>query len=95
VTADGYGTVPLFEPPVPPPLQPARTRPPRSPLTAAWTPVSDTTAELPCDDCTALHAEQPAAPLARRAKWRRTEAADRRYLCDGHADMWRTTEPGQ
>lgn len=43
---------------------------------------------LPCDDCMLLHACRPAAPLARRARWRYVHRDGDRLLCGAHADHW-------
>lgn len=43
-----------------------------------------------CDDCMALHAERPDAPLARTARVRRRRAGEpERLLCSAHAEVRR------
>ena len=42
-----------------------------------------------CDDCLLAHTKQPDAPMARRVKWVRSLAGQRRFLCSTHAAWWR------
>lgn len=70
-------------------LPPLRYRPPMPPGRVRWSPLVGRVSGAPCDDCMQLHTERPDAPLARRAKWRRTQGGADRLLCYAHAQDWR------
>lgn len=78
-----------YDPPRPPspahrPVPPARAARPK------WSRLVGRLAGLPCDDCMQLHVERRDAPLARRARWRRTQVGvPTRYLCAPHRAEWR------
>ena len=75
---------------VPVPVRPVRARPADN-GSPRWTAYRAARRQR-CDDCMALHIEDPAAPLARMACWARRQGTDRRLQCSANAQLQKEAE---